>query len=608
MVSKKTGDNSFGQAILNSLEANICLLDEKGNIEFTNALWFDFAKENDAEIEKISEGCNYLEVCDNVEGDDKEIAKQVATGIRSVIAGRKDKFEQEYPCHSPSQERWFSARVTPYQDLENNFIRKVVVYHVDITKRKQAEKILKQTKTLLKGLFESIQDGISVLNTDLTIRYTNNTIKIWHESDLPLEGKKCYQVYHKQNLPCDPCPSLRCLETGKVEREEINPQTDIGSRWFEIYSYPLFEEGAEEPTGVVELVRDITERKKAEEKIEYLSFYDSLTGLYNRDYIEEEMERLDTKRQLPISLIMADLNGLKLVNDTYGHYIGDEMLKKSAEILQQSTRKEDIVARWGGDEFVIFLPQTSEEEADNICKRINDACKDVYIKEVPISISVGVSTKNDLNKSLEKVIIEAEDEMYNTKLADSQGTKKAILDTLMGALVAKGIETEKHIEIMEEAALKIGEKIELLESDLKRLSQLVKLHDIGKINIPEGILTKLEPLTSEEWEVVKEHPQIGYRIARSTEEFAHVAEEILSHHERWDGKGYPQGLKGKEIPLLARIIAVAGAYEKIINKEYGSENVSYDVIEKELNKRARNSLDPELVDAFIKIIKNDGKD
>ncbi len=159
MYSKKTDDNSFGQAILNSLEANICLLDEKGNIEFTNASWFDFAKENDAEIEKVSKGCNYLEVCDNAEGDDKEVAKQVAAGIRSVIAGEKDKFELEYPCRFQLQEElWFLTKVTPYCELKNTSRRKVVISHIDITKRKQAEKDLEEKNNKLNLELEKAKE------------------------------------------------------------------------------------------------------------------------------------------------------------------------------------------------------------------------------------------------------------------------------------------------------------------------------------------------------------------------------------------------------------------------------------------------------------------
>ncbi|MCX8082524.1 MAG: diguanylate cyclase [bacterium] len=154
---------------------------------------------------------------------------------------------------------------------------------------------------------------------------------------------------------------------------------------------------------------------KAEDRIWYLSIHDTLTGLYNRAYLEEEMERLDTERQLPLSMIMVDLNNLKKMNDTYGHIAGDEMLKKVADILKISCRKEDIVARWGGDEFVIFLPQTDVNTVISICNRIIENCKEIYVKGEKISIAIGCSTKENIEKDLMTVLNEAEEKMYKHK-------------------------------------------------------------------------------------------------------------------------------------------------------------------------------------------------
>lgn len=306
---------------------------------------------------------------------------------------------------------------------------------------------------------------------------------------------------------------------------------------------------------------DITERKDAEKKIRYLSFHDSLTGLYNRIYLEKEMQRLDTGRQLPIGIIMADLNDLKLVNDTFGHEVGDEMLKHIAEILRNSCRKEDIIARWGGDEFVIFLPQTTEEDVNTICKRINERCKVTYVKDIPLSLALGSAIKNSTDKNLAEILKEAEENMYKHKLAGNQRLRSTVLNTLLKNLEAKSFETEAHYSGMQNVAQRIGKKTGLSESELSKLKILIPLHDIGEVNISEEILNKKGPLTAGEWEIIRKHPETGYRIVRATEEFAHVAGDILSHHERWDGSGYPQGLKGKEIPLLARITAIADAYE-----------------------------------------------
>ncbi len=344
----------------------------------------------------------------------------------------------------------------------------------------------------------------------------------------------------------------------------------------------------------------LVEQKRTEDKIRYISFHDTLTGLYNRAFVEEEMKRLDTKRQFPISVIMIDLNGLKLVNDTYGHNQGDEMLRKVADVLRRSCRKEDIIARWGGDEFVILLPQTDKEKAEDICKRIKSRCKGVYVGDVPVSVALGVAVKSSPEDAIVKVLKEAEDSMYKEKLAESRSNRSSVLNALLKTLQAKSYETEEHTMHMQQAALKIGEKLELPDLELSRLKLIITLHDIGKINISEEILTKEGPLTAEEWEEVKKHPETGYRIARATEDFTHVAEDILAHHEHWDGSGYPQGLKGKEIPLLARITSIVDSYEVMVNGRPYKKALSPEEIKEEFKRCAGTKFDPELVAIFLK--------
>ena len=215
----------------------------------------------------------------------------------------------------------------------------------------------------------------------------------------------------------------------------------------------------------------------------HLSFHDQLTGLYNRHYLEEEMKRLDTPRQLPIGIIMADLNGLKLTNDTYGHDTGDEMLRKATLILKGACRKEDIFARWGGDEFVLLLPQINEDILFNIGKRIKYLGSETKVRDIPISIAIGKAIKNEPAESLIETLKKAEEEMYRQKAIESRSTKNAILEALMEALAANSFETKEHTRNMQALAFKIGEKYGLSDSEQIRLNLLITLHDIGKINI-----------------------------------------------------------------------------------------------------------------------------
>lgn len=351
---------------------------------------------------------------------------------------------------------------------------------------------------------------------------------------------------------------------------------------------------------------DMTERKMAENEIRYISFHDKLTGLYNRAYLEEEIQRLDTSRQLPLSVIMVDLNGLKLVNDTYGHSTGDKMLKEAAALIRDCCRKEDLAARWGGDEFVVLLPQTTEVKAWSICSRITNSCQDLFVEDVPLSMALGVAAKYEQDTDLAGVIREAEDIMYKKKLTESRSAKNAVLSALLKTLAEKSHETEAHTRNMQQVAQQIGCKLELPESELSRLDLLITLHDIGKINIAEEILTKKGPLDDQEFDIIKKHPEIGYRIAGATGEFAHVAEEILSHHERWDGSGYPRGLKGRQIPLLARITSIADAYEVMSNGRPYKKAFSEDQVLAEFRKCSGSQFDPDLVDILLQIIQHRG--
>ncbi len=352
----------------------------------------------------------------------------------------------------------------------------------------------------------------------------------------------------------------------------------------------------------------LVEQKQTEEKIRYISFHDILTGLYNRAFLEEEMKRLDTKRQLPISVIMLDLNGLKLVNDTYGHQVGDELLKSAAGILNNSCRQEDVIARWGGDEFVILLPRTWKKEATIIGKRIRKKCREAKVRDVPVSIALGVSAKENSEKTIADTLKEAEDNMYKQKLSESRSTRSAVLNALLKTLATKSYETEEHTRRMQKASLIIGENLGLPDTELSRLTLLITLHDIGKINLSEELLTKKGPLTDPEWKVMKKHPETGYRIARATEEFSHVAEDILSHHEHWDGKGYPRGLKGEKIPLLARITAIADAFEVMLNGRPYKKEMSRAEIISEFKRCSGKQFDPELVELFLSQLDQEWKE
>lgn len=343
------------------------------------------------------------------------------------------------------------------------------------------------------------------------------------------------------------------------------------------------------------VTKDITELKKAQEEIKYLSFHDKLTGLYNRAYFEEELKRIDTERQLPISLIMGDVNGLKLINDALGHHEGDKLLIAVADVLKKSCRQEDIAARWGGDEFIILLPRCDSISAVRALERVKSSCR--YINDLPIQtiISLGLASKYSSDQDMMDVIKEAEEKMYRNKLLESRSIRSSFLSSLENTLWTRSHESKEHCQRLEGMARKIGQAINLPDSELDNLRLLAALHDIGKIAISNNILDKPQKLTPEECEYVKKHSEVGYRIAISSPEMAPVAQAILHHHEHWDGSGYPMGMKGEEIPVISRIIAIVDAQDVIVTGRPYQKAFSAEEAWSEIQRCAGTQFDPELV-------------
>ncbi len=352
------------------------------------------------------------------------------------------------------------------------------------------------------------------------------------------------------------------------------------------------------------LKEELQKTKVQEALITKINFHDSLTGLYNRAYLMEEYRRIDTERQLPISIIAADINGLKVVNDSFGHSEGDKVIQQAAAALTGACRAEDVVARMGGDEFVILLPQTPFETALQVMERVSDYCHNACHEKVPVSISVGCATKHRLEEKLEDTIKEADAMMYRHKLLESRSVRSSILSTLQVSLHEKDIETKEHTLRLIETTAKMGARLALSPLELDNLNLLARLHDIGTITVDERILKKAGPLTAEEMSEVKRHSESGYRIAESTQIMANIAKYILYHHERWDGKGYPHGLRGQEIPLLSRILAIADAYDAMTNERPYRAAMHPEAAMAELKRCSGTQFDPTLVSLFLSVIES----
>lgn len=386
-------------------------------------------------------------------------------------------------------------------------------------------------------------------------------------------------------------------------------------RW---YIVNTFSDGDKDENLTIAYYVDVTDIKQKDESIvnfkieenkiiylkdkEKLLYRDKLTGLYNKSFFEEELLRLDTKRQLPISIIMGDINGLKLINDAFGHTMGDNTLKKAAEIMTNSFREEDIISRVGGDEFVILLPKTSEKTSLEIIDRIKKMCENNPLEFIKISISFGVATKLSEEEDLEKIYKKAENKMYFNKLKESKAAKLAMINFLKKRLEKITYETKSHYGRLHTLTIMMADALNLSEKQKDELKLLCEFHDIGKIGVSKSILQKEGSLNEEEWESVKRHSEIGYHVVKEIKKVSAIDELILIHHERWDGKGYPGILKDEEIPLTARIFAIADAYDSMVNDRPFKGKITKKAALNEIMEQSGRQFDPKLTKLFVNLM------
>ncbi|WP_050741823.1 bifunctional diguanylate cyclase/phosphohydrolase [Acetobacterium bakii] len=352
-------------------------------------------------------------------------------------------------------------------------------------------------------------------------------------------------------------------------------------------------------TGVVLIFRDVSQRKAQNEKIEFLSDHDELTGLYNRHFFKKACERLDNADYYPLSIIMGDVNSLKMTNDAFGHLAGDGLLKAAGEIMNQCCGNGDVLVRWGGDEFVLLLPNTDEQTAKKQVQMMNEAMAVSQAEPGILSVSFGWATKYSNAEAFIDIFKKAENLMYKNKLMMKPEVIAKTVNTIMASLFQKS-ETEKiHADGVGYYCKRIAEAMALSAKDMDTLRTVSLLHDIGKVTVEKEILEKTGKLTGEEWKVIKRHPEIGYHITNTSPDMAEIASAILCHHERWDGTGYPKGLVGEQIPVLSRIIAVGAAYDTILSQRSYKQAWLKDDALAEIRSQAGFQFDPQIAALFV---------
>lgn len=467
-------------------------------------------------------------------------------------------------------------------------------------------KILKKREQEIKHLLNNSNQGFLTFGKEMVV-HKEYSVKCVDILGGKVEGSDISHLL----CPDDPIQrdaykhSFQCIFSSISEQERNTLIDELpGILWLNEKSISLEFKWVDDPNleqeGLIMLIlTDITETLEAKDRVEYLSYHDPVTSLFNRAYINVVIPNLFRSAYFPFSVVIADLNGLKLTNDVFGHQTGDELIQQAAQIFSECCSKNDVIARWGGDEFLLLLPSCDQESAEVLIQQISLRCKQGS-EMVKLSMAMGSATTSNPTLTFHELLIKAEKQMYKNKLLKSKETKDRMVDSLVDTLESRCYMVEGHRERLRRMGFLFSEYIGISDNPtlMKQLELLVRIHDIGKISIPSEILGKPGKLNEDEWEIVKTHCEIGYRMSRAIGE-SEVADAILTSHERWDGEGYPFGLNGEQIPLLSRLLAILVTFDVMTHDRVYKQAVSKEEAFEEIRIHSGSQFDPKLVQLFL---------
>lgn len=472
----------------------------------------------------------------------------------------------------------------------------------DMTQLRKAAVEAQNNEQRLRVTLQCVGEGIVTINEQGRIEMLNEAAEQmtgWTQAEAA--GLDIAEILHLtdsngQKLK-DPIKAIQAAGADISTGCEMEMTSRNGFKRNIIGTFSFIVSSSNAPIGSVLVFRDATSLG-TKEKIPYSGAHRSIAHLEENEY-KTTLENLQSAENLPCALIIGHLNGFKMISDAFGFSMGEKFIKSAEQSIDKLLRPDDIITKWDGDEFAILLPHTSSVEARDIGVKIKEEISRINLNALKNCISIGYETQADFSESLYDMIERTSEYMYKQNLIENALEKNNTVNAMMHTLNEKSPREALHSQHVSEMCKTIGKALELPQEEIYQLGIAGLLHDIGKTVIDAIILNKPDKLSDEEWQEMKRHPEIGYRILSSSGGMDKIAPYVLAHHERYDGQGYPNGLAGEDIPIQARVLTLADSYDAMTMDRSYRKGLSKKQAAEEIGKNSGTQFDPAIAEMFL---------